>query len=73
MQIIPDLGNRLDGESFGNRIVVREAGVRFNLSMVDFRTADLCFADKIRRRKTLLLIAKFVMDFAFEIARLIVV
>src|SRR3546814_2238974 len=50
-----------------------EAGMRLDLGVVDLRATEFLFAHQVRVGETFAPVAEFMMDFALEIARLVVV
>ena len=73
VQIVDDLRDVLHRQAAAHGIEFRQAGVRFDLRVVDLRACHAMFADEIGRRKSGVEVAEIVVHFAFDVAGLFVV
>ena len=72
VQVVGDLRHALHRQALRERFIFGERCVRLDLRMVDFRAADAVLAHKVGPREARRNIAEGMMDFAFEVARLVV-
>ena len=73
VQVVADLRHGLHRETAGQRIEFGKTGVRLDLRVVDLGATELFLAHQIGCGKTFVDIAELMMDFAFDVAGLVVV